>query len=156
MDSQSQPLAEVPLRRSKPTGLLVFGGAIGIVAGAGSLFSLPERIGPELGQWFWMGLGALALLFVVIPFFLWLVSPGKCCIESGEDSLTIRTSRFGRRRMELSKIEKIFVEDDLATIFYRTKRGFPRSWMIERSRFREECWGKLGEALNSLKTRVAS
>ncbi len=136
---------------------MVFSAAIlGAVAGAGQYFQWPNLLGADKANWFWLGLAGLGGIFVLLPLFLWLLNPRKCSIETADDLLTIRTGNFGKRKLELSKIEKIFVEDNLATIFYRTKRGFPTSWMIEKNRFKDECWEKLKEALNAVKTQLHS
>ncbi len=153
---QTQQLAEIPLRRASPIGIVLWATVLGSVGAAGYFFALPEKIGRH-GEWFWPALAVLAALFVILPFLAWTIKPPKLRLETTSDQqLIIRTSRIGKRRMELQHIEKIFVEENLATIFYRNNRGFPTSWMIERSRFHDENWKELGTALESVKTRVFS
>tara|TARA_R110002096_G_scaffold91625_19_gene207361 strand:+ start:2588 stop:3004 length:417 start_codon:yes stop_codon:yes gene_type:complete len=136
--------------------MVLWGIAIAGVAATGHFGSLPARLDltEQHTLWFWLALGVLATLLVVLPFLIWVCNPQKCLVETTDDYLIIRTSKLAKRQLELAKIEKIFVEDNLATIFYRSKRGFPKSWMIERDRFRSECWTDFREALNTIKTQV--
>lgn len=149
-------MAELPLRRTKPIGVVLWGIAIAGIAAAAYFGKLEARfdISANYVQYFWIGLGALALVLVILPLLFWICNPQKCLVELNGEHLIIRTSKLAKRQLELDKIEKIYVEDNLATIFYRTQRGFPKSWMIERSRFRTECWDDFSKAMNTLKTQV--
>ncbi|MEM1296024.1 MAG: hypothetical protein AAGH89_11710, partial [Verrucomicrobiota bacterium] len=74
---ETKRLAELPLRRTKPIGMVFWGIAIASVAGVAHFGKLGARfeIAAEYVQYFWIGVGVLAFFLVLLPFLFWVCNP---------------------------------------------------------------------------------